>query len=687
MIIYMASVNAARESYWQQQSAQLKSSGATMSSYLNTLNNYTHQLSTHSTLLRFTSMDGKELNADFVLTAWDVMQILSNRAYGLFRLPVQESHIFLSNSNYIISSSQFTESEQYYRAYRGFAKGKYDQFVELLLSAGQQGIWRNMSEFTGNANSLFYICSMETPMRSSLPAVIWFEVDVGALRDLFLPDSLRDEGTVLLLDKQGEPVLLLGKQDEALAEAMRAARFDAKGMARHGDWQLLYQTDSAGRRYIAAYPQRLCDEAVASHSTLMLVLFFSVLVLGVITVYFLVQRTLHPYQQLHREMDAQRPLLSAAYVRKLLSGHVSSQDELDYITDYLGLTADGNQYFVLYCIAHQQSPSADSLLTLRDRIAERIDARLSTQYPVYYYTTLDQNYVVLVSYDASQREPLIDLQQRVVKLHDELADDYGLWFYAGAGDRCTQASRLWESYEQARTAARYTTRHHIFLPYEFIHKDKDSWYYPIELSAKFLHFITSGNRQQVSAFLELIHKENVEERNLPVSLLNFLLSDLQNTLLKARFQIAPPKTEEESERLRQLDERLMDSPTFSTVEANALALCDFFVIFNTPSDPIADVERYLKSNYSDPSLCLTKLSEMFSISESYLSHLFKARTGTNLSVYLEQLRMEEAARRLRGGMGDLSTLYADLGYASAATFRRAFKKYHGVPPSQMREET
>ena len=244
---------------------------------------------------------------------------------------------------------------------------------------------------------------------------------------------------------------------------------------------------------------------------------------------------------------------------------------------------------------------------------------------------------------------------------------------------------MWESYEQARTASRYTARHHIFLPYEFIQKSTDSWYYPIELSAKFLHFITSGNHQQVSDFLALIHKENVTERNLPVSLLNLLMSDLRNTLFKARFQIAQPTTDEERERLRQLDERLHDTPTFATLEANALALCEFFVMFSMPNDPIADVERYLNTNYTDPSLCLSKLSEIFNISESYLSHLFKQRTGTNFSVYLERLRMEEAAKRLQSGLCDLSTLYADLGYSNAATFRRAFKKYHGISPSQMRD--
>ena len=41
--------------------------------------------------------------------------------------------------------------------------------------------------------------------------------------------------------------------------------------------------------------------------------------------------------------------------------------------------------------------------------------------------------------------------------------------------------------------------------------------------------------------------------------------------------------------------------------------------------------------------------------------MFKEKTGQNFSVYLERLRMNEAARRLTSGDCNLTVLYADLG--------------------------
>ena len=53
--------------------------------------------------------------------------------------------------------------------------------------------------------------------------------------------------------------------------------------------------------------------------------------------------------QLQREIDAQRPVINASYLRKLLSGHVASQDEFQYMMESLGL--DGRTSTIMCCSA------------------------------------------------------------------------------------------------------------------------------------------------------------------------------------------------------------------------------------------------------------------------------------------------------------------------------------------------
>lgn len=695
LVLYTSTAASARRTYWDHQAAMLDTAVTSMSRDLSIMDNYARQLSTDSTFVRFASMEGLT-EKHFIYTAYEVMQSLSPRQYGLMNLPVRESHILMKKSGYVISASQFTEARSYYKNYSVYRPDHYEEWLALLMNADHTPACCSLEPFTGRQGSAMLVQDMAFLTNRSIPATIWFELDIPAIERRFLQE---DGAALLITCEEGTQQLALpaSQTDKQLFTAMANATFGPEGMLETGRSMLIRREGSNGWIYTLSLPLSLCSTALRSYDTLFLLIFALALLLGVVMVIRLVKLNTQPIRQLdsqlqqaqgdnaemRREMNAQRPALCMSYMRTLLSGHVSSNEEFAYMMHYLGLTGSLRHY-VLFCIAHRQDEvSIAPAMADQQTLLEHIELHLDTGYPIYHYTTLNQNCVVLVTYDAALPNTLMDLQKRIVDLHNDLADHHDLWFYAGVGADCTQPNHLWESYEQARTASRYAGKNHIFLPYEFIRKDAGSWYYPMEISAKLLHFITTGNRQQVTEMFALIHRENLEERSLSVPLLNFLLSDLKNTLLKARFQVPPGQNDES---LSRLDARLSEPPTFPQLESDALTLCGFFTSTAEPSDPIPEIERYLQDNFTDPSLCLSKLSDLFNISESYLSHLFKDRTGQNFSVYLENLRLNEAARRLSNRDCNLSTLYADLGYTNPTTLRRAFKKRFGITPSEMREQ-
>lgn len=180
----------------------------------------------------------------------------------------------------------------------------------------------------------------------------------------------------------------------------------------------------------------------------------------------------------------------------------------------------------------------------------------------------------------------------------------------------------------------------------------------------------------------LLHQENIEERALPINMLQFLLSDIRNTLLKARFAL-PQNTPAET--IKNLDDAFSQHVSFMLCEDIALKLCTLFTEKTNDSDLISMIEKYIHENYNDPSMGLNKISDKFQISESYFSHLFKEKKGLNFSTYLENMRMSEAARLIRETDISLNELYLSVGYNNANTFRRAFKKVYGMTPSAMRD--
>ena len=304
--------------------------------------------------------------------------------------------------------------------------------------------------------------------------------------------------------------------------------------------------------------------------------------------------------------------------------------------------------------------------------------------PLFYFSPSDRTYSVLLHCSEEEGKDLIlKINNCILRLHDYLLDTYDIWLFAGIGRNTDSLMNVWECYQQASEVVSYTTKNYIFFPYEFIKKDSNVFYYPPEISTKLIHFISTGNTSQVLELFNLIHQENIEERTLPVNLLKYLLSDIRNTLLKARFALPQ---DADPEAVKVLDERFNEHLTFKLCEDLALSLCNLFGNKEDDNTLSSTIEKYIKDNYKDPSLGLNKISDEFQISESYFSHMFKEKTGVNFSTYLENIRMAEAARLIQETDISLNELYIAVGYNNSNTFRRAFKKVYGVTPSAMREK-
>lgn len=93
------------------------------------------------------------------------------------------------------------------------------------------------------------------------------------------------------------------------------------------------------------------------------------------------------------------------------------------------------------------------------------------------------------------------------------------------------------------------------------------------------------------------------------------------------------------------------------------------------------LEGYIGKFYSDPQMCVAKAASAFSLSEGYFSQYFKDMTGETFSVYLENRRILQAKELIEAGQLDMEQIASAVGYSSSGTFRRAFKRATGLPPT------
>lgn len=91
--------------------------------------------------------------------------------------------------------------------------------------------------------------------------------------------------------------------------------------------------------------------------------------------------------------------------------------------------------------------------------------------------------------------------------------------------------------------------------------------------------------------------------------------------------------------------------------------------------------------WREPDLTLPRLARRLGTNSGRLSRAINLGLGVNFSAFVNGLRAEAVARALQAGQGDdLLDLAFEMGFASKASFNRAFRARYGRSPSRYRRE-
>ncbi len=99
---------------------------------------------------------------------------------------------------------------------------------------------------------------------------------------------------------------------------------------------------------------------------------------------------------------------------------------------------------------------------------------------------------------------------------------------------------------------------------------------------------------------------------------------------------------------------------------------------------IEQAVTYLRENYKHD-ISREGLAEHLGLSVDHLSRKFKAYKGRRIGDYINELRVKDAAERLRESEDRVIDIAYDNGFESLATFNRVFLKNIGEPPSDYRK--
>lgn len=200
--------------------------------------------------------------------------------------------------------------------------------------------------------------------------------------------------------------------------------------------------------------------------------------------------------------------------------------------------------------------------------------------------------------------------------------------------------------------------------------------------------IKAGDFESVKEKVREMISENFWSRTLSESMFNLFIAKCKLTLLGAWHPDMPMRLDD-----------LLDEIDCAGANASATVLsllmrsietmCTFYKERSSRQDSQLknDILEYVKEHFADLDFSLSATAEHFEFSESYFSQVFKELAGETFSSYLERLKMKYGDQLLMETNETVDAIAFKTGYNSSNAFRRAYKRYFGISPSERRKKS
>ena len=212
------------------------------------------------------------------------------------------------------------------------------------------------------------------------------------------------------------------------------------------------------------------------------------------------------------------------------------------------------------------------------------------------------------------------------------------------------------------------------------------FFYPIEIEQRILVSTRCGDYDTIVESLNLIYLENYTKTNISDNMSDLLIMKIKTTLLSACNEI---QTLDEALYQDTLTFIFSPSDLFSTkqihdnIRQKFKAICRITSMSQTirSNQLKMNLLEFIDNHFNKQNMSLAMVADTFNISEAYLSTFFKEQTGINFLTYIEAKRLTMACALLKERSETIDSIAKSIGYTSAHSFRRAFKRHYGISPA------
>jgi len=390
-------------------------------------------------------------------------------------------------------------------------------------------------------------------------------------------------------------------------------------------------------------------------------------------------------KELLEEQEQSKPLLKKAFFHDLITLDVANVKELTYLAETAGIDLNVDRFRIVsvrlfenndfYEVDEQTLADVKVIIQAMRRYMEE-----NVKGNIWFYQRNYLSLLVILEEDGGVTH-LIEKTYQWLRTVFSTESDWGI------SRSCENMMNLWKYCEEAEVAREHCGSEQHIAEYDTSFEDKQSFYFPEAAQEKLRNAIHSGENETVGEILTILEEENFKTRRLSRNRVIKLNAGIVNFLMG--FEVEESGILESVMKLNQLvleTEKFSGSFYFSELKEICNGLC--FRVKKEKgiqrSKLIENIQHYIMENYKDPNLGLASISIEFGISEGYVSTLFKEQTEINFTEYVESIRLKKACELLKESKSTIEEIAAMIGYNSVHSFRRAFKRVHGMSPRDYR---
>ncbi|WP_244905512.1 helix-turn-helix domain-containing protein [Paenibacillus physcomitrellae] len=659
---------------------------------------------------------------------------------------LQNYYIYLSNYNVILAKGSTYRPESYYQSSH-YENMSLTEWEDQILHSTHRSEITPLNTLVMENKQISAISYMQSlPLDSfsgSSPAAIVVTIDEQNIENLLSGWIERYGGWTSITDEQGQPLSLQGITADKMKAVSSELDSDNGQVSRFwgDDLVITIPSKTTGWVYRAGIPKHVLMQNANHIKYISWVFTGAALLVGLLVGLILSYRNSAPLnhllamfkeqvlkddqfqfpkkrnefdflhgnisqilvenKQLESEVARQFPLVRDGFLKRLINGEfetkseilaaaVQTQTELESHSGYVGIL-QVNGY-----------PDLDSVDILNELYAARLLVKQmlngNDPWPGMYLTDLGSDQIVMIFLNGmdgemvSKEEQRKQLESMIGRIIAIAYQEYKMKLTAAFGEFFSSLQEISQSFEQAKQMAEYAAAEERpdIVWFSDSRLESGSYYYPLDMEHRLISTVRAGDREEADKLLRSIIEQNRENRNLLLEMRYQFINEIKATLIKLLDQ----KVFLESGRHQELHLKVMSvqaGSEWETVQQEfgemIAELCE--VVTSKQNDSqlqiVEKIKQFISEHYSDGELNLYRIAEQAERPEKYISQLFKEVTGTNLSDYLEQVRMEEAVKLLQAKQCTVDEISVMVGYNSSHSFRRAFKRVMGVSPSAYRQ--